>query len=66
MRTEDDVDDAEIQTTRRAQDTEFYVALTAVLTDLPPGSTVDDALRSPAGARARRKWMLKYGREAPL
>ena len=66
MTTEDVADNVEIQDTLRAQETEFYEALTAVLAKLPPGATVDDALRSPAGERARRKWMLKYGREAPL
>ena len=66
MTTEDRSDDAEIQNTLRAQEAEFYEALTAVLANLPPGTTIDDALRSSAGARARRKWMLKYGREAPL
>ena len=64
--TEDGAGDAEIEKSLRAQETEFYEALTAVLAKLPPGSTIGDALRSPAGARARRKWMLKYGREAPL
>jgi hypothetical protein len=66
MTTEDRADSAEIHDTLRAQETEFYEALTAVLAKLPSGTTVDDALRSPAGERARRKWMLKYGREAPL
>ena len=66
MTTEDRVDDAEIQSTLRAQEAEFYEALTGVLASLPRGATITDALRSPAGARARRKWMLKYGREAPL
>ena len=66
MTTEDRVDDAEIQSTLRGQEAEFYEALAAILADLPPGTTVDDALASPRGARARRKWMLKYGREAPL
>jgi hypothetical protein len=64
--TETRADDVEVQDTLREQETEFYETLTAVLANLPPGSTVDDALRSPAGERARRKWMLKYGREAPL
>ena len=66
MTSEDRADNLEIQDTLRAQETEFYQALTAVLANLPPGTTIDDALRSPAGERARRKWMLKYGREAPL
>ena len=66
MTSEDRADNLEIQDTLRAQETEFYQALTAVLAKLPPGTTIDDALRSPAGERARRKWMLKYGREAPL
>jgi hypothetical protein len=66
MTTEDRADNVEIQDTLRAQETEFYEALTAVLAKLPPGTNVDDALRSPAGERARRKWMLKYGRDAPL
>jgi hypothetical protein len=66
MTSQDRADNLEIQDTLRAQETEFYQALTAVLANLPPGATIDDALRSPAGERARRKWMLKYGREAPL
>jgi hypothetical protein len=66
MTTEDRGDGVEIQDTLREQETEFYETLTAVLVNLAPGATVDDALRSPAGERARRKWMLKYGREAPL
>jgi hypothetical protein len=66
MTSQDRADDVEIQDTLREQETEFYQALTAVLAKLPPGTTIDDALRSPAGERARRKWMLKYGREAPL
>jgi hypothetical protein len=66
MTTEDRADKVEIQDTLRVQEAEFYEALTAVLVDLPPGATIDDALLSPAGERARRKWMLKYGREAPL
>ena len=66
MTTEDGVDDAEIQSTLRAQEAEFYEALTGVLASLPPGTTVEDALRSPVGVRMRRKWTLKYGREAPL
>ena len=66
MTTEDRADHAEIQSTLRAQEAEFYETLTGVLASLPPGTTIDDALRSPAGERARRKWMLKYGREAPL
>jgi len=64
--TGDRADDAEIQSTLRAQEAEFYEALTGVLASLPPGTTVEDALRSEAGVRTRRKWMLKYGREAPL
>jgi hypothetical protein len=66
MTSEDRAENVEIQDALRAQETEFYETLVAVLADLPPGSTIDDALRSPAGERARRKWMLKYGREAPL
>ena len=66
MTTEDRSDHAEIQSTLRAQEAEFYEALTAVLAKLPPGTTIEEALRSPVSARARRKWMLKYGREAPL
>ena len=48
------------------QDTEFYEAVTAVLAGMPPGSTVQEALRSPVGERARQKWVLKYGRQPPL
>lgn len=66
MTTADREDDAEIQNTLRGQEAEFYEALTALLANLPRGTTIEGALRSPAGARARRKWMLKYGREAPL
>ena len=43
MTTEDRVDDAEIQSTLRAQEAEFYEALTGVLANLPVGTTVDDA-----------------------
>jgi len=64
--TETRADDVDFQDTLREQETEFYETLIAVLANLPPGSTVDDALRSPAGERARQKWTLKYGREAPL
>ena len=50
----------------RRQETEFYEAVLAVLAAMPPGRTVSDAIASEAGQRARRKWTLKYGREAPL
>ena len=50
----------------RRQEMEFYQAIMAVLAAMPHGSTVSDALASEAGQRARSKWMLKYGREAPL
>jgi hypothetical protein len=66
MTSEDRADNLEIQDTLRVQEADFYQALTAILVNLPPGATIDDALRSPAGERVRRKWMLKYGREAPL
>ena len=45
---------------------EFYQAIMAVLAAMPPGSTVADAITSETGQRARSKWTLKYGREAPL
>ena len=50
----------------RRQEMEFYEALVAVLAAMPQGSTVSDAITSQAGQRARAKWQLKYGREAPL
>ena len=37
----------------------------AVLAAMPHGTTVPED-RLGGGQRARRKWMLKYGREAPL
>ena len=45
---------------------EFYEALVAVLTAMPGGSTVSDAIASEAGQRVRTKWQLKYGRQARL
>ena len=50
----------------RRQEMEFYEAVLVVLSAMPPGSTVEHAMASEAGQRARRKWTLKYGREAPL
>ena len=50
----------------RRQEKEFYEAIVVVLGAMPRGSTVEDAIASEAGQRARRKWTLKYGREAPL
>ena len=50
----------------RRQEMEFYEAIMAVLAAMPPDSTVADAIASEAGQRARQKWTLKYGREAPL
>ena len=50
----------------RRQETEFYEAIMAVLAAMPRGSTVEDAIASEAGQRARRKWSLKYGREPPI
>jgi hypothetical protein len=50
----------------RAQEVEFYESLMKVMAAMPPRSTIDDALASDAGRRVRSKWMLKYGREAPL
>ena len=50
----------------RGQEMEFYEALLAVLTAMPSGTTVADALASHAGQRARTKWMLKFGRQPPL
>ena len=50
----------------RRQESEFYQAIIAVLAAMPRGSTVEDAIASEAGQRARTKWALKYGREAPL
>lgn len=50
----------------RAQEAEFYEAVTAVLATMSAGSTVQDALDTPAGQRLRTKWMLKYGRQPPL
>ena len=50
----------------RRQEVEFYEAILLVLAAMPRGSTVADAIASQAGQRARRKWALKYGREAPL
>jgi hypothetical protein len=50
----------------RAQEAEFSQAITAVLATMPRGATVQEALHSLAGQRARTKWMLKYGRPPPL
>ena len=50
----------------RRQEAEFYEALMAVLAAMPPGTTVQAALASKEGQRARIKWMLKYGRQPPL
>ena len=50
----------------RRQEAEFYQALMAVLYAMPRGTTVEEALASQRGQRVRTKWMLKYGREAPL
>jgi hypothetical protein len=50
----------------RRQEAEFYEALTALLAAMPPGTTVPEALASKAGQRLRTKWMLKWGRQAPL
>ena len=50
----------------RRQEAEFYEAIVAVLATMPRGSTVSDAITSEAGQRARTKWRMKYGREAPL
>jgi hypothetical protein len=50
----------------RRQDVELYQGLTVLLADMPAGTTLDEALRSPKGHRVRRKWELKYGRDAPL
>jgi hypothetical protein len=50
----------------RRQEAEFYQAVTALLAGLPRGTTVQDALATVEGQRIRTKWMLKYGRRAPL
>ena len=50
----------------RRQEAEFYEALTRVLAAMPRGTTVEAALNSAEGQRARTKWMLKYGRQPPL
>ena len=50
----------------RRQEAEFYEALMVVWAAMPRGTTVQEALASDAGQRIRTKWMLKYGREAPL
>jgi hypothetical protein len=50
----------------RRQEMEFYEAIVAVLVAMPRGSTVAAAMASQAGHRARIKWQLKYGREAPI
>ena len=52
--------------TLRLQEMEFYEGMMEVLAAMPPGSTVEDAIASEAGQRARTKWTLKYGRQAPL
>ena len=50
----------------RRQEMEFYQAILAVLVAMPRGTTVSEAIASEAGQRARTKWTLKYGRQAPL
>ena len=50
----------------RRQEAEFYQALMAVHRAMPRGTTVEEALASQPGQRVRTKWMLKYGRKAPL
>jgi hypothetical protein len=65
MTTEEEQPSTE-STELRRQETEFYEALLVVLAAMPRGSTLSDALASEAGQRARRKWTLKYGRQAPL
>ena len=50
----------------RRQEGEFYEALARLLAARPRGTTVPEVLASDAGQRIRTKWMLKYGREAPL
>ncbi len=65
MTTEEEQPSTE-STELRRQEMEFYEAIMAVLTTMPPGNTVADAITSEAGQRARRKWALKYGRQAPM
>ena len=65
MTTEEGQPSAESAELRR-QEMEFYEALLVVLAAMPRGSTLSDAIASKAGQRARTKWTLKYGREAPL
>ena len=50
----------------RDQEAEFYQAVLLLLTRMPPGSTVEQALASDEGRRIRQKWTLKYGRQPPL
>ena len=50
----------------RRQEAEFYEALARLLAARPRGPTVPEVLASDAGQRVRTKWMLKYGRQAPL
>ena len=44
----------------REQEAEFYQAVVLLIRRMPPGTTVED------GRRVRQKWVLKYGRQAPL
>ena len=46
----------------RRQEAEFYQAVTALLSGMPRGTTVPEALATGPGQRIRTKWMLKYGR----
>src|SRR3990170_3932022 len=57
---------ADASSVLRDQEAEFYEAVLLLLTRMPPGSTVEQALASHEGQRTRQKWALKYGRRPPL
>lgn len=59
-RTADEAD------TLRIQEAEFYQAVMLLFNEMPAGSSVADVLATAEGERARTKWVLNYGREAPL
>jgi len=50
----------------RDQEAEFYQAVLLLMSRMPAGTSVEQALATDEGRRIRQKWALKYGRQLPL
>ena len=45
----------------RREEAEFYEVVVALVAETPPGTTIAEALGTPAGQRLRKNWQLRYG-----